>query len=202
MKSPWQLGLLALALTSVSAYDIYFFKNRTQAPIQNESVSQPGSEGAAILPGQDAAAPDSPDPIPPISRENLDRLAMESFKPNEGPEEDSTSHWPSRDPFTTTKIAPPQVSSVIENPVVRIEVPKPAPPAEPQCVFTGALIQGGDKLALINGEPLSIGAQLGDWRLVDITPDHVILKAGNESRTIPLRGATASAESAPRKDSL
>jgi hypothetical protein len=203
MKSPWQLGLLALALTSVSAYDLVFFRNRAQAPMPSQAIDQAGLEGAVTLPGQDFAVSENADSTPPISREGLSRLAIESFQSHDVPEEAPINQWPPRDPFSTRNESSPILSpvEVPDTPVRLVKsepIPRQASLREPQCIFSGVLIQEGSRLALVDGEPLSIGDRLGDWRLVGIEPEYISLQAGNENRRIALKGA----ESAARKDSL
>jgi hypothetical protein len=202
MKSPWQLGLLALAVTSISAYDVYFFQNRSRAALASHAVVQAGPERASALPRQDSEAPENGDSTPPISREGLGKLAMESYQSHVGPEEEALiNQWPSRDPFSTPKEAPPKLSVIQETPVAPVKnepVPNRASVLEPHCTYSGVLVQAGAKLALVDGEPLSIGDRLGEWQLVGIETEFITLKAGNESRRIALKGA----ESAARKDSL
>jgi hypothetical protein len=200
MKSPWQLGLLALAVVGVSTYDFLFFKNhRSQyqpsaqvsversleedaGPVLHSLSESAGSTNAAEFTGNDA--------LPPISREKLNVLSQQAFVPVEFSETDSV--WPSRDPFGEHKepeSMQPNVST--ESSAVEVSHSKPLP--EPQCVFSGTLIERENRLALVNGFPLSIGAQLGKWQLARIESDYIILKAGRETRRIELKEAESPA---------
>ena len=197
MKSPWQLGLLALALTSVSTYDYFFFRNRTQPVTEQRVTYQSAAESAASL--RDSRAFGNSDSAPPISMEGLNRLSLESYKPHQDSKELAESQWPARDPFSTRRTTPIILPTTTPVPV-KDKGEQQAAPAEPQCVFSGALIQEGSRLALVDGVPLSIGARLGDWHLVSIETDYIILEAGKEIRQIALKGATP--EVATRKDTL
>jgi hypothetical protein len=59
----------------------------------------------------------------------------------------------------------------------------------PHYVFSGTLIEGENKLALVDGSPLSVGDRLGIWQLARIEPDYIILEVGKESYRIELKGA-------------
>jgi hypothetical protein len=214
MKSPWQIGLLAVAVTGVSTYDILFFKqhlsrNRVSMQIQSNQLIA-GTDAPAVAPLIDpASSPDAKrsaeaDSGPPISREELQRSAQQAFVPKDLQGPDIEIDWPRRDPFETHKEfeRSPLEQVTPSKPLPDKNVRSPLHPAlpEPQCVFTGTLIERERRLALIDGTPRSIGARLGIWQLARIEPDHIILEAGSETRRIELKGAGLQASR--RKDPL
>jgi hypothetical protein len=230
MKSPWQIGLLALAVTGVATYDFMFFKNHQsekQISIQKETdqpatgvaepllspLPEPANAGKATgLGGADS--------VPPISREELRGLSQQAFIPNSFREAGIEASWPERDPFAADKVSeqrPHNISviplmnetpvSLPQQPALQHassgikETPAPLPPQhEPQCVFSGTLIEGENKLALVNGSPMSIGDRLGIWQLARIELDYIVLEVGKESYRIELKGAGPQA--AHQKDPL
>lgn len=201
MKSPWQLGLLALAVTGVSAYDYVFFKNyraqkQASAPM---SVTQPAAlvEEPQLAPlpesaGVEAAvAPDDGDYRPFISRDELQQLSRQAYV-SKGNAADRNSRWPSRDPFAArAEEAREPVAYEIPEVIIHKEVPAPKPqaPQLPHCVFSGSLVQGTTKLALVDGTPMSIGERLGIWKLAQIESDYIVFEAGKELHRVGLKGA-------------
>ena len=106
MKSPWQIGLLALAVTGVSAYDFIYFKNyrsKNQASTQiSETQLAAGTAVPLLSPLPQSAGSSnegSADSLPRISREELHRLAQQAFVSKEYEDAESGTAWPRRDPF-------------------------------------------------------------------------------------------------------
>jgi hypothetical protein len=230
MKSPWQLGFLALAITGVSTYDFMFFKNHQsekQISIQMKT-DRPMTVAAEPLlsPLPEPANADKAtglvgvDAVPPISREELRGLSQQAYIWKDFGETDVEASWPKRDPFAADRASEQRPHSIPVKPLMKeISVPlsqQPAPqrvfseiretpvplPSQPtpQYVFSGTLIEGENKLALVNGSPMSIGDRLGIWQLTRIEPDYIILEVGKESYRIELKGAGSQA--AHQKDPL
>jgi hypothetical protein len=186
MKSPWQLGLLALAVTGVSTYDILFFTNRPQTtePTQQLAIS---SIAPPTLSTPAAGAQGSSSSFLPISKDELLVLSQQAYKPTSTEETTREDEWPARDPFSDRKRTNPTPVKIPEVMPIIKPVPAATPMPEPTCVFSGALIQSDSRLAIIDGNTVTIGARLGIWRLSRIETDHIILEAGKETRRIGLR---------------
>jgi hypothetical protein len=186
MKRPWQFGLLALSLTGVSTYDILFFKNYDSNPpaaIQSEAPPEEVVSVTAPSPGIEAPEQGGLSSLPPISREELQRKALHEFVPKASPAPEATP-WPSRDPFSMYR-SPESVKSDLKKPgpSTKEESTSDNLP-EPECVFSGTLIEQERRLALINGIPLSIGARLGKWQLARIESNYIILQSEEKTRRI------------------
>jgi hypothetical protein len=195
MQSPWQVGLLAIAITGVSTYDFIFMKNRTapKRPVTEIHVSQPvsGSVEPLLAPLPAPAAPEEAmdavgeDLRPAISLDELHTLSRQALVIKEDSESGNAASWTWRAPITKQLIARksvrsiPSISEVNEPPV---QNPLPAP----QCIFSGTLIEGHKKLALVNGVPLMVGDRLGDWQLARIESDYIVLESGEKTHRIEL----------------
>jgi hypothetical protein len=201
MKSPWQIGFLGLALTGVTAYDLLYFQNRAKTQVAQRSQTQVAMElpAAASSSINEPAAPIGTSSLPQISREDLNRLAQQVFMPKADSEPLDEDQWPRRDPFSIQKEIEPPPPTVAEVPVKKESAPAPAL-TEPQCVFSGALIQADKRLALVDGMPLAIGARIGMWQLARIEADHIVLESGKEMRRIEMRGVEP--HNTQRKDPL
>lgn len=149
--------------------------------------------------------------VPFISREELRGLSQQAFISQPFGATDIKASWPERDPFAADKASQQRLQDIpaahLQNtftedtisgqrphditvkPLMK-ETPFPLPgQSAPQYVFSGTLIEGENKLALVNGSPLSIGDRLGIWQLARIEPGYIILEAGKESYRIELKGA-------------
>jgi MSHA biogenesis protein MshK len=51
------------------------------------------------------------------------------------------------------------------------------------------LLSPGRKLAVIDGQTVPLGGRVGDATVVEISPDHVVLRQGAEMRTLKLHPA-------------
>ena len=60
------------------------------------------------------------------------------------------------------------------------EIPQPAPPS----VLLGILWEAQEALALINGEPTTVGQTIAGWELIEIKPDHVVVRRDSQQRTV------------------
>ena len=212
MKSPLLIGLLALAITGVSAYDYYFFTH-------DRDAGQPPTQAAPNAPMIPSAAPVKSAPaetgvpegttvrgsLPPISREEIQRLAQQPFVSREDEGSEAEAAWPRRDPFAISRESAParQSAPAFQNepvwqsasashsasavPAKEASAPQPLP--APECVFSGTLIDDDQRLALVNGAPLAVGDRVGAWQLARIEPDYIILEAGKETRRIELAGS-------------
>jgi hypothetical protein len=211
MKSPWQFGLLAVAVMGVSTYDYVFFTNNRSSSPESALIGQTQPSG---MPGPLLAPPiSSPkagdDPgsvnqcaVPPISLEAL-RLRSQQAYAGKSPYMELENAWPRRDPFKTeeSSIMPARKAAFV--PALQPPVREAAPAsslAEPQCLYSGALIEQDRRLALVNGMPIAIGDRLGDWRLTRIEMDYIILEADKETRRIEQKAGEL--QSSPRKDAL
>jgi hypothetical protein len=186
MKRPWQFGLLALSLTGVSTYDVLFFKNYNPNPtaaIKSEATPAEVLSVTAPLPILEAPEQGGLSSLPPISREELQQKALHEFVPKESPAPEATP-WPSRDPFSMYR-SPESVKSDSKKPgpSTREESSSDNLP-EPECAFSGTLIDPERRLALINGVPLSIGARIGEWQLARIESNYIILQSEEKTRRI------------------
>jgi hypothetical protein len=207
MKSPWQIGLLAIAVTGVSTYDYMFFKNRNvqKTPITEIHVSSPISSSAepllAPLPeptgSEKAMGVEGENLRPAISLDELNVLSRQAFVIKEDLESNNISSMPMREPASKRIIAGKHARSlppIVENdkdPVLNI-VPAP------QCKFSGTMIEGRKKVALVNGMPLMVGDRLGVWQLARIESDYIVLESGAKSHRIELNRMEI--RSVPRKD--
>jgi hypothetical protein len=230
MKSPWQLGFLALAVTGVSTYDFMFFKNhQSEKQISIQMKTDQPMAGVAeplLSPLSESDNADKTtgligaDSVPPISREELRGLSQQAFISKDFGEADIEASWPERDPFAVNKISERIQHIIPVKPLMKEipislsqqptsqhvfsemrETPVPLPPQPaPQYVFSGTLVEGENKLALVNGSPMSIGDRLGIWQLTQIEPDYIILEVGKESYRIELKGAGS--QTAHQKDPL
>jgi len=205
MKSPWQMGLLAVAITGVSTYDIVFFKqyrNKDKASIAIQSGwDRVGTETLSVDPVNETSSPAGFDEYtfmespPVLSLEELQIQGKQAFIPEDFSTIDNNSAWPSRDPFKAAQ----RHKTLSEN-THRMPLPDNTKndsaslsPPEPQCTFSGTLIEYNRRLALINGTPRSIGEWLGGWQLAGIGSDYIILEAGNSTRRIELNGISSHA---------
>lgn len=194
MKSPWQIGLLALAVTGVSAYDLVYFRNYRSQNHASTQISETQTVSGTIEPLL-APSPQSADsnneaavcPLPRISREELHRLAQQAFVSKELKDGESATAWPKRDPFEAYGEPAQLAHSVSTKPGMK-ETPPPQPPPEPQCVFSGTMIGQERALALVDGVPLSVGDRLGIWQVARIEPDYIILQAGKATHRVELKG--------------
>jgi hypothetical protein len=194
MKSPLLIGLLALAVTGVSAYDYYYFT-------RDQDTGQPSIQAAAntaLIPsaapvestpaeGGDPAGAVVTDSLPRISRDEIQKLAQQPFVSGEAWEAEEETAWPRRDPFSASRESAPATQNAPIIPTKEISAPQPLP--EPECVFSGTLIDQKQRLALVNGVPLSVGDRLGAWLLARIEPDYIILEVEKETRRIELKGS-------------
>ncbi len=209
MKSPWQLGLLALAVTGVSSYDFIYFKNyRSQKKASVQVSAPPPALGIVETPpsplfqpvasGNDAGIAGEGS-LPQISRDEVYKLAQQAFISKELSETESESAWPRRDPFGSES-EPVKASRnlPIKSPIRDVSPPELLP--VPQCVFSGTLIEPKYRLALVDGVPLSVGDRLGTWKLARIEPDYIIFEAGNKTHRIELIGMGSQATH--RRESL
>jgi hypothetical protein len=160
----------------------------------------PNTAPAESLPaeaGDPAGTADSAS-LPRISREEIHRLAQQPFASSEDLEADPGMAWPRRDPFSASRESSPAPQNTPVIPVKEVSAPQPLPALE--CVFSGTLIDQKQRLALVNGVPLSVGDQLGAWQLARIEPDYILLEAGKETRRIELKGSEP--QTSRQKDSL
>jgi hypothetical protein len=195
IKRQWQFGMIALAFTGVSTYNFVFFKNYSSS-----SPANAPSEMTALLVAPSPAPQTSDDAssqsigsLPPISREDLQQKAHYAFVPKESPnletDAEAENRLPIRNPFSNyqepmpIRINPPK-------PTPALKATPPAPPVtilpEPQCVFSGTLIDHERRLALVDGAPLPTGAKIGAWQLSRIEYDYIILQSGDKTRRIEL----------------
>jgi hypothetical protein len=197
MKSPWQIGFLALAVTGVSTYDFLFFKNNSSKNRTSMQISASQPAAATVAPvlsplpepseSGNAAGFDGADSLPHISREELHKLSQQAFVSKEFSEEESNMVWPRRDPFEVYREFE-QIPRTIPAKFLMRGGATPSPLPVPKCVFSGTLIEGEHKLALVDGIPLSVGDRLGVWQLARIELDYIILEAGKETHRIELKG--------------
>jgi hypothetical protein len=186
MKRPWQFGLFALALTGVATYDVIFFKNYNSNPpttIQSEAMPTEVATVTAPSLGIEAPEQEGLSSLPPISREELQRKAIHEFAPKESPASEAAP-WPSRDPFSMYQSPEPAKSDFKKPDPSTNQKSASANVSEPECIFSGTLIDRERRLALINGIPLSLGAQIGAWQLARIESDHIILQSEGKTRRI------------------
>lgn len=219
MKSPWHFGILALAVTGVSIYDFTFFKNKqSEKPISIQMKTDPSKAAIAeplLSPLPEPANADKATGLigadPFISQEELRKLSQQAFISKNPGKANAKASWPERDPFAADKafirspydipaahlrnpftedtISEQKPHDITVKPLMK-ETPSPLPgQSAPQYVFSGTLIEGENKLALVNGSPLSIGDRLGIWQLARIEPGYIILEVGQESYRIELKGA-------------
>jgi hypothetical protein len=195
MKSPWQIGLLAVAITGVSAYDYIFFSNRTSDNRPTASIQADPETGLLITERADTAAfpagteaSSGSDFSPAISLERLQLQAQKRFMPGEGLLAASDDAWPERDPFNAAgrSVPNPGAGQNVTEPEGKAASATLPSLQEQQFNFTGTLIEHQRRLALINGDPQAIGARLGVWQLARIESDYIILKSGDEIRRIEL----------------
>lgn len=207
MKSPWQIGLLAIAVTGVSTYDYMFFKKRNvqKTPITEIHVSSPisGSTEPLLAPlpeptgSEKAMGVEGENLRPTISLDELNTLSRQAFVIKEDLESNNVPSRPMREPANKLIIAGKPARSLpptVENDKAPVLSPVPAP----QCIFSGTLIEGRKKLALVNGMPLMVGDRLGVWQLARIESDYIVLESGAKTHRIELIGMEI--RSVSRKD--
>jgi hypothetical protein len=207
MNSPWQLGLLAIAVTGISTYDYMFFKNRKvqKTPVTEIHVSQPISSSAepllARFPGpvesEKAMDVGGDDLRPAISLDELRNLSKQAFIIKEDLESDNVPSPLRQAPVNAKRIAGKPVGSILSI-AKNNNMPAAKPVPEPQCVFSGTLIEGRKKLALVNGMPMMVGDRLGMWQLAQIESDYIVLESGSKTHRIEMKSLEL--QSAPRKD--
>lgn len=194
MKRSWQFGLLAMAFTGVSTYNVLFFKEYQSPRPAAEQVE--ALSVAATADGPEGSGPEDFGGQIPISREELEQMALQEFAPQEEPVPESLP-WPSRDPFSAYPQSAPAQSAPKKTDFPIKESPTSADLQAPQCLFSGTLIDQERRLALIDGRPLSVGARVGSWQLAHIESDHIILQSGDKMRRIEL--ANAGRQAAPKE---
>jgi hypothetical protein len=209
MKSPWQIGFLAIALAGVSAYDVVFFGNRksnAQSLPQTIEVSPASGVAApALAPIIQPATPGAleglaaGDAVPRISRDEIHSLSRQAFVAKEFAESASEGEWPRRDPFEARgELEPPAARVPAESVIHEISRPTPLsasvsaslpePLPAPRCVFSGTLIELDRRLAFVDGVLRSVGDHLGEWQLSRIESDYIILESGKATHRIELNG--------------
>jgi hypothetical protein len=200
IKRQWQFGLIALAFTGVSTYNFVFFKSysaggSTKAPT---GTAAPISAQAPVAEISEQASGSQF----PLSLEDLRMQAQFAFKPSSESESELYTRLASRDPFSNTQEpahATPSFEPKPKNTVSAIQANPPAEiiPPEPQCAFSGTLIDSDRRLALVDGTPVSIGAPISGWRLARIETGYIILQSGKTTRRIEL---TTSARQVAQKE--
>jgi hypothetical protein len=199
IKRQWQFGIIALAFTGVSTYNFIFFKDysssspagspmETTAPLVAPS---PFPQASADSFGQGSVGS-----LPPISMEELQQKSQYVFTQKESPEfetdTEAENRLPNRNPFSNYQEPKPVRLNATKPPPALKEIQPvlQTPPTinlpEPQCVFSGTLIDRERRLALVDGVPLSIGARIGAWQLARIESDYIILQSGDKNRRIEL----------------
>jgi hypothetical protein len=202
MKRSWQFGLLAIGITGVSTYDVLFYKGYHSQPppaIQREArnTTPATSPLSTVAPAPGSPAPDNTseqmesNPLPPISKEELQRKAHLAFELEESPIPEKEKAWPNRNPFAVRAEPKAVKSDLAELSPLKNENPKkenlaPVNLPEPECVLTGTLIDQKSRLALIDGAALSVGARIGSWQIARIESDYIILQSGESVRRIEL----------------
>jgi hypothetical protein len=205
MKSPWQFGLLTVAVMGVSTYDYVFFANSKTPKHESGLTQQTQSSGAGapLLSSppsasgyENASGTSNYCPAPPISPEVLRLRSQQAYDSGKPADQTLEGAWPHRDPFQTEAAPIIPVRRPLPAPVAKFSTDAPAaklPPeqaapaislAEPHCLFSGTLIESDRRLALVDGMPLSVGDRSGDWKLSRIESDYIILEAGKETRRI------------------
>lgn len=197
LKNKWILVLLILGLAGTAVYNITFFRSRYQGntlasanttldvptrlaePVQNINTI-----GGTVRPlGSVTSEPPS---RPLLFFEEIERqagdpvdLSVKRVLPEGRP-------WPERDPFQ----APRQRAPVPTRRVESAESPaKPSMETEstssdPVFKVSAILIEENRRFALVNGYPKRIGASVGNWRIVAIEPDHVIVQTPAGERKV------------------
>ncbi len=200
MKNPWQIGLLVLAIVGVSTYDYLYLakfrgkKNNCTQLNQGLGASKSGEIVEASLPSNLADTTCKPEDSgcesrPPICLNELENLARRQFVSTGPAHLDRHDPWPARDPFRHTL----EIPRSYQQEKLRETVPAPEvsishSPPEPECVLSGTMIDQGHRLAIVNGQLLSVDSSVGVWRLARIEPDYIILEAGKHTRRIELVG--------------
>jgi hypothetical protein len=196
IKRQWQFGMIALAFTGVSTYNFVFFKEYSSgspatAPTE---MTAPLVAPSPVPPASDYTFNRSyVGPLPPISREELQLKAHYAFTPKESPEletdAEAENRLPNRNPFSNYQ-EPMPIRIYPTKPPPTLKETAPAPPViilpEPQCVFSGTLIDRERRLALVDGVPLATGSRIGAWQLSRIESDYIILQSGDKARRIEL----------------
>jgi hypothetical protein len=90
------------------------------------------------------------------------------------------------DPFSL-RVA---VKTIAEEPVttttLAIAKPVVVRPAGPE--LQGVWLESGMSLAFISDQSVQLGGTIMGWKLVSITPDHVVLKKGSATKILKLEG--------------
>jgi hypothetical protein len=198
IKRQWQFGIIALAFTGVSTYNFMFFKEYSSGSSANASME---TAAPLVAPSSipqmtvDSSEQEYVGSLPPISRETLQQQAQYVFTPKESPAPETDAvvenRSPNRNPFSNYQEPQPIRIIPTKRTIFKATPPaQPTPPViilpEPQCVFSGTLIERERRLALVDGVPLSIGARIGAWQLSHIEHEYIILQSGDKTRRIEL----------------
>jgi hypothetical protein len=61
-----------------------------------------------------------------------------------------------------------------------------SPPPDPLFKVSATLIEADRRIALVNGVPKKIGAAVGNWRIVAIEPDYVVVQTPGGERKVEI----------------
>lgn len=198
-KNTWLLLLLALGLAGTAVYNISFFASRDQDNSPQSAVTPGIVPTPPVEPGQNinvingAIHPKESDSSdaparPVLSMEEIERRAR---NPVDLPVLSTVScrpAWPERDPFLGPRqhapvpAGPAHPAALSVKPTLRAE----SLPPDPIFKVSAILIEEDKRFALVNGYPRGIGAAVGDWEIIAIQPDHVVVRTPGGERKIEI----------------
>lgn len=80
------------------------------------------------------------------------------------------------------------------------ETSRPAPAPEPSLTLTSVYIVADERFAVINNQWLALGDNIHHYKIMDITPESVVLQRGQRMRELTLTQAGELAITATNED--
>jgi hypothetical protein len=207
LKNKWILALLILGLSGTAVYNITFFASRNPGNNQTSPIATPTtsvaptefSQNLNTISGTESSTktlPGEQQPRPLLSIEEIGRQAQNPVSLPVMSDSFVTRAWPQRDPFQAAKQQPTGESNLSKVPTLTVKTPLDTPPTlmDPLFKVSAVLIEKERRFALVNGYPMKIGAVVGNWRIVAIEPDSVIVQTPRGEREVKILKQTKDAE--------
>jgi hypothetical protein len=198
-KNKWLLVLLSLGLAGTAVYNITFFASRDQGNSPQSTVMPGIVPTAPLEPVQNINAingtvhfqgsvSSEAQSRPFLSMEEIERQARNpvDLSVKSGPP--TRRDWPDRDPFQAARQHVPVLTEHTHSAESSVKPPleTESPPPDPSFKVSATLIEEDRRIALVNGVPKKIGAAVGNWRIVAIEPDYVVVQTPGGERKVEI----------------
>jgi hypothetical protein len=172
-----RLWLVLAGCLAFTAWSLWSQRNSTPArPTVPAGAPAATSAAAPVDPGTVPAAAAPASPASPLTDEE-----WRAWR--------ATIAAVDRDPFYTI----PEITAMNRPPEQPAPDAPPPPPAPATYTVKLVIMKGTEGTALIDDRVVHVGDTLGDERVVQITPDAVVLAKGTSRRRLPVAGGAAPA---------